>query len=301
MAALATHLGRGPAGRRWDPRSRFLLTGSVPPVDAALHSGAGRIISLRMRPLSLAERRVEQPTVSVEDLLDDRLADIDGDTDLDIPGYVHEIVSSGFPGIRPLAVRLQRAQLDDATSSESSNETFPRQDLRSAGRAAGVDGRIAAATATMTSYEKILRATLGGVDNPPTKVTALGYRDVLASLWMLDPVPAWLPSSRRVHPLGQAPKHHLADPALAARLLGLTADRLLREPVGTFAGEGPVLGRLFESLVTTSLQTYAQRAQARVSHAPGTATTRSISCSSGPTGVSWPLRSSSVPMSTMPT
>ena len=36
---------------------QFLLTGSALPADPGTHSGAGRIVSLRMRPLALAERR----------------------------------------------------------------------------------------------------------------------------------------------------------------------------------------------------------------------------------------------------
>src|SRR5690554_174389 len=41
---------------------QFLLTGSATPVTAPTHSGAGRIASLRMRPLSIAERINHVPT-----------------------------------------------------------------------------------------------------------------------------------------------------------------------------------------------------------------------------------------------
>ena len=41
---------RGPAGP-------FLLTGSASQANPGTHSGAGRILKVRMRPLSLAERR----------------------------------------------------------------------------------------------------------------------------------------------------------------------------------------------------------------------------------------------------
>ena len=43
----------------------FLLTGSAMPVDAPVHSGAGRIDTLRMRPMSLAERYPDQPPLPV--------------------------------------------------------------------------------------------------------------------------------------------------------------------------------------------------------------------------------------------
>jgi predicted AAA+ superfamily ATPase len=68
--------------------------------------------------------------------------------------------------------------------------------------------------------------------------------------------------------LAQPPKHHLADPALAVRLLGLDVDALMQ---GSEAGpaiprNGTLLGHLFESLVTLSVRTYAQAAEARVRH-----------------------------------
>lgn len=38
------------------PPGRYLLAGSASPKDSGTHSGGGRIVSLRMRPMSLAER-----------------------------------------------------------------------------------------------------------------------------------------------------------------------------------------------------------------------------------------------------
>lgn len=64
------------------------------------------------------------------------------------------------------------------------------------------------------------------------------------------------------------PKHHLTDPALAARLLGVDADALLEvRPVGpAIVGDGTLLGALFESLVTQSVRIYAQAAEAAARH-----------------------------------
>lgn len=49
---------------------QFLLAGSASPAPAATaHSGAGRIGRLRMRPMTLSERGVTSPTVSLRRLL----------------------------------------------------------------------------------------------------------------------------------------------------------------------------------------------------------------------------------------
>ena len=69
--------------------------------------------------------------------------------------------------------------------------------------------------------------------------------------------------------MGIAPKHHLADPALAAALLGVGADALLNSPNPDrppLPRKGTLVGALFESLVTLSVRVYAEAAGASVSH-----------------------------------
>ena len=58
----------------------FLLTGSARPAERGAHSGAGRIVSLRMRPLALAERGLVEPTVSIAALLSGARPRLDGAT-----------------------------------------------------------------------------------------------------------------------------------------------------------------------------------------------------------------------------
>lgn len=78
---------------------RFLLTGSATPVSSAgTHSGAGRILSLRMRPMALHERGDTVPTVSVAGLLSGT-AEVGGQSDITLKDYVEAIVRGGFPGI----------------------------------------------------------------------------------------------------------------------------------------------------------------------------------------------------------
>lgn len=126
----------------------------------------------------------------------------------------------------------------------------------------------AGATATTTSYNAILDAATPGDSNKPAKTTTIAYRDVLSRLWLLDPVSGWSTSRSVFTNLASAPKHQLADPALAARLLGVDVNALLSgssEPAGV-RKPGPLLGALFESLVALSLQAYAQAAEATVHH-----------------------------------
>jgi predicted AAA+ superfamily ATPase len=96
----------------------------------------------------------------------------------------------------------------------------------------------------------------------------ISYRDALSKLRLLDPVPPWVPSRNYFARLAQPEKHHLADPALAASLLGVDADALLagQEGVVFVRRHGTLLGHLFESLVTQSVRVYAQAAEAQIRH-----------------------------------
>ncbi|MGQ0719521.1 MAG: ATP-binding protein [Pseudonocardiales bacterium] len=253
-----------------DPRpGRFLLTGSATPRNAPIHSGAGRIVQLRMRPMSLAERAVERPTVSLRSLLTGTVADIGGDTAVTLGDYADEIVRSGFPGIRRLPARASRAQLDGYLTRIVERE-FPElgHPVRRPATLRAWLRAYAAATSTTTAYNAILDAATPGETDKPAKTTTIGYRDVLTQLWLLEPVPGWLPNRSVFARLAQAPKHHLADPALAARLLGTNGGALLagRDPARASAFEGPLLGALFESLITLSVRVYAQAAEASVHH-----------------------------------
>lgn len=126
----------------------------------------------------------------------------------------------------------------------------------------------AAATSTTASFDVIRDAATPGVGNKPAKTTTVPWRDILARLWILDPVPAWLPTNNRFKELAAAYKHQLVDPAFAAQLLNVTADNLI---AGASAGprmphDSTLLAALFESLVALSLRAYAQAAEAEVRH-----------------------------------
>ncbi len=251
-----------------DAPNRILLAGSAAPRTAPTHSGAGRIVSVRMRPLALCERDLGAPTVSIASLLTGSRARIHGSTTVSLADYAHEIVASGFPGIRRLAGRAQRAQLDGYLTRIVDRDFFDQgHAVRRPETLRRWMTAYAVATSTTTSLEKIRAAATSGEGATPAKAVALGYRDVLEQLWVIDQVPGWLPSRNHLARLTQAPKHHLADPALAARLLGIDAEALLTgKPAAVAVRDGTLFGNLFESLVTLSVRVYAQGAEAVVRH-----------------------------------
>jgi uncharacterized protein len=248
---------------------RFLLAGSASPVEAPMHSGAGRIVRLRMRPLALAERGLLVPTVSLAALLRGNKGEIQGDSTIQLVDYANEIVASGFPGIRELPNRARTLQLDGYLARIADVE-FLEQGFRLAKPASlrSWMTAYAAATATTASYASILDAATPGDSEKPAKSTVLQYREMLNRLFLLDQVPGWIPALNPLSRLAQAPKHHLVDPALAARLLGLSVDALIKGEQGASSRlpDGALLGSLFESLVALCLRVYAQPLSASVHH-----------------------------------
>lgn len=250
------------------PGGSFLLTGSASPRDTGTHSGAGRIVSLRMRPLSLAERRPDTATVSLQALLTGQRSAVRGATEMKLEDYIDEILGSGFPGLRGLPGRALRQQLDGYLQRIVDRD-FPEMDhvVRSPDGLRRWMSAYAAATATTASFETIRDAATAGHGNKPSRRASIPYRDILERLFVIDQVPGWLPTRNPIRELATSPKHHLVDPALAARLLGLSSAALLNPSSDGSAGpNGSLLGRLFESLVTQSVRVYAQACEARVRH-----------------------------------
>lgn len=251
------------------PPGSYLLAGSSFPAEAPKHSGAGRIVTVRMRPLSLVERQVVEPTVSLGAMLAGT-AEIGGECALDLEAYTEEIVGSGFPAIRSRNSDVRRDLLDgylatvvDRDFAEAGRPVRRPQTLRSWLAA------YAAATSTTAAYSAILDAATPGLPDKPSRATTVAYREILQRMWLLEELPAWSGSRNFLTALGQTPKHHLADPALAARLLGVTSGSLLSNPDPgsvSIPRDGTLLGSLFESLISLSARVYADVSRAAVSH-----------------------------------
>ena len=247
---------------------RFLLTGSASPQTPQTHSGAGRIVTVRMRPMTLAERGGDVPTVSLARLLDGT-DPVRGETRVGLREYTDEIVRGGFPGIDSPSPRVQRSLLAgyvgrivDRGFDETGQPVRNPHGLRRWMTA------FAAATGTTTTMEKIRDAATAGDGNTPARSTVQAYREALERIWIADPLPGYVPTMSRLNRLTTSPKWYLADPALAASLLGVTSDKLLAGGEGSIAvpRDGTLLGALFESLAALSVRVYAQAAEAEVAH-----------------------------------
>lgn len=207
-----------------------------------------------MRPLALFERAGAEPSISMGELFQGSAA-IAGETECTLKHYIDAIASGGFPGFYEAPPAL-RNQQPDSYLARVVDRDLPEQGYTARNPAALMNwlAAYAAASSTTTSYQEILDAA-----NKPAKSTTMVYREKLAEVWMLDPVPAWDMRRSPFAGLAKAPKHQLADPAFVLRLLDIPAAKL----TGRF---NYLLGPLFESLATLSVRVAAQASFGNVGH-----------------------------------
>ncbi|MGL5406284.1 MAG: ATP-binding protein [Propionibacteriaceae bacterium] len=243
--------------------TRFLLTGSASPHDGVdTHSGAARITSMRMRPLSLAERSVTAPTIALKDLFEGTAA-VSGRCDFTALDYAREICASGFPAVNELAPKLRRRALESyATRIIDRDLVEMGMRVRRPASLRAWMTAYAAASSTDATYSTILNSATAGEADKPSKASVQVYRNLLDKIWVLDPVPAWTPSLKPLGRLTVGEKHQLCDPGLAAHLLGATEEKL----TSGANGSAEIFGQLFESLATLSVRAAAIPAEAKVSH-----------------------------------
>ena len=240
-------------------RGHFILTGSaVPADDFTRHTGAGRILRLRLRPMSLFELGCSTGQVSLENVLAGapvRHLSVD----LSVRDLARLICVGGWPGHlgSPVeeALRVNRGYVDDIARADLRRVDGVRRDPE---RVRRFLQSLARHVATCASLATIARGVAGPDQASMTGHTARSYLGGLERLMVVEGQPPWAPHLRSRSRLHASPKRHFVDPSLAAAALGAGPEHLLRD----FSW----FGLLFESMVIRDLRVYAQAMDARVYH-----------------------------------
>lgn len=243
-------------------KGKFILTGSATPNHKGImHSGAGRIGRIKMRPMSLYESGNSTGEISLEDLCSDRLVPaMTGDVSLkDLIGY---IIRGGWPGnlnASPEEASLLPIQYidaiidDDAYRIDGVNRNKDKMKLLLRSLA-----RNEATTVTNTSLAKDMKEI---DDSDIDKDTVSEYLDIFNRLFITDNQPPFSTNIRSSVRVKQAEKRHFCDPSLACALLNATPDMLINDL--------RTLGFLFEALCERDLKIYAESFGASLYHYQG--------------------------------
>ena len=257
------------APRIWNPmrhacdrRARpgqFILTGSAdPPDEITRHSGAGRVLRVRMRPMSLFESGESSGSVSLRGLLDGEESPA-GRSDLDVADLADVVCRGGWPwlvGEPPSAAQARlRGYLGEIARADVARSGGPAHDPAGLSR---LLVSLARNESTSTSYSTLAADMSGSREVATHPRTVKRYIDALSRLFVVEGLPAWAPHLRSRAQLRRSEKRYFVDPSLAVAALRTGPSRL-RDDLS-------FLGLLFESLVMRDLRVYAQANDCRVSY-----------------------------------
>lgn len=240
-------------------KGQFILTGSATPIHKGImHSGAGRIGRIRMRPMSLYESGTSLGEVSLLDICNDVF---EGCTvkEPSLDELIELTIRGGWPGNIETAsnrMSLLPKQYIEAIVEDdvyridgiSRNKDKMLRLLRSLAR----NETTTASNATLAKDIKLID------DDVIDRSTVNDYLDVFNRLFILDNQRPFSANIRSSSKLKKAEKRHFCDPSLPCALLGLTR-KGLKNDLNTF-------GFLFEALCERDLRVYANTFGAELYH-----------------------------------
>ena len=240
-------------------KGQFILTGSATPArKGVLHSGAGRIGKLRMRPMSLYESGESSGKVSLQRLCAGEMTPaMTGEVDLrKLALYT---VRGGWPG--NLKTKAEDISLlpNEYLNAVIDDDVFRVDGIKRDSRKMRLLLCSLARNESTTVTNKSLKNDIKEIDDEDVDIdTVATYLDIFDRLFLTDnqrPFATRLRSSVRVK---QAEKRHFCDPSLACALLKATPEKLI--------GDLQTFGFLFEALCERDLKIYAESFGAQLYH-----------------------------------
>lgn len=240
-------------------KGQFILTGSATPNHkGVLHSGAGRIAKLRMRPMSLYESGDSSGQVSLEKLCHGEVTTaMTGEVDL--TKLIELIIRGGWPG--SLGLPLKQAMLLPAEylNAVIDDDVYRIDGIRRDTQKMRLLLRSLARNESTTVTNRTLMRDIKAVDDEDIDgETVSAYLDIFKRLFITDNQPPFAAGIRSSVRIKQAEKRHFSDPSLACALLRAT-------PAGLI-GDLETLGFLFEALCERDLCIYAESFGANLYH-----------------------------------
>ena len=239
----------------------YILTGSAVPPDMSevVHTGTGRIVSLKMRPMSLWESLESSGTVSLASLMRGERIEVSRCEDRSLGDIAYLVCRGGWPSAVAQAgdMALERAEeYYDATvrSDISRADRVPREPdrvmrlMRSYSRLQGTQSKLPAIKTDMKEHDS------KSLDED----TVRSYVGALKKIFVIEDVPAWSPCLRSKVVVRTSDTRYFTDPSIIAAALGLGPGDMVRDPRS--------FGNFFETMAIRDLRCYADALGAKVSH-----------------------------------
>ena len=240
-------------------KGQYILTGSATPNHKGImHSGAGRIAKLRMRPMSLYESGDSSGRVSLEEICHGKITPVMSG-EVDLRELIRLIVRGGWPGSLELPVNQAALLPMEYLNAVIDDDVYRMDGIKRNTIKMKLLLRSLARNESTTVTNKTLKNDIKEVDDEDIDVeTVKEYLDIFARLFITDDQPPFATKVRSSVRVKQAVKRHFADPSLACALLKVTPESLINDL--------ETLGFLFEALCERDLKIYAESFGAKLYH-----------------------------------
>ena len=236
---------------------KYLLTGSaLPPRRSYSHSGAGRIATIRMRPMTLFESMDSVGTISLGAMFQKETFE-PFVTEIDLNHLVDITIRGGWPETLKLPIEKAGVVATEYINAVVKNELF-REDhaKRDQAKLRKLLRSLARNNATLVSIKTLSMDTDGIEGQYQSDEEVLISRDSISEylknlkdIFVTEELSPWNPEIRSKAIMRQAPKRIFSDPSLAVAALDSKKVRLLQD-LKTF-------GFMFENLCLRDLAAYS--------------------------------------------
>lgn len=239
----------------------YIFTGSATPNEKDtinLHSGAGRVAFIDMKPMSLYESGDSNGKISLADLFNHKF-NIDGiSCDMTYEKMAYLICRGGWPDSIGMdeksALKVASNYVEAVVSSDisridgvSRNKELARCILKSY-------ARMTSTIDANDSLYKDVQANFGYA----SETTVIDYLNQLKKLYLISEIEAWRPNIRSKTSIRATPKKSFVDPSIGVASLRITPEELVMDP--------KTYGLLFENLVDRDLDIYIKSLGGRLNH-----------------------------------
>lgn len=250
---------RSEVDKRGEP-SQFILTGSsvLPDADETIHSGTGRFAHVMMRPMSLFESGESTGSVSMRDLFDGEVMDVQ-ENSLEIEDIAYLTCRGGWPWATLISKNVALDQAFDYVDSVIKRD-IQRVDKvrRSPERARLLLRSYARNISQQVSYATIRKDMLSNDASTLDEDTVADYIKALKKLFVIEDLAAWNPNIRSKAAIRTSDTRHFVDPSIGTAALGLGPKDLIND-LQSF-------GMFFEDMVVRDLRVYAEALDGELYH-----------------------------------
>jgi len=240
-------------------KGQFILTGSATPSQKGiLHSGAGRISSIRMRPMSLYESKDSTGQVSLEDICNMEFKNIL----IDEPGLlqiIKLIIRGGWPGSLDLIESEYTIIAKEYLNAIINHDIYRLEGINRNTKKMNLLLRSLSRNECTTASLNTLKRDIKEIDEEDIDNETISvYLTLFERMFLIENQKAFSTNIRSSSRVKQLDKRHFVDPSLACALLNASTKMLINDL--------KTLGFLFEALCERDLRIYAESFNANLFH-----------------------------------